>query len=93
MINPNRTIDEDHRPTARLRGIARNAGSLPPSRANRRALSRSISARNASRGKAGFSVRPDRSCAWAKSSSSNATVVRIIHSTARDRATRNIGIT
>src|ERR1700679_2359375 len=57
MIDPNRRIDKDHF-AGRRRGIRVNFGSLPPRRARRRAASRSIKARSASRTKADFSSSP-----------------------------------
>jgi hypothetical protein len=44
MIDPNRRVDQDHADCERRRGTGCNRGSLPPSRARRRALSRSIRA-------------------------------------------------
>ena len=44
MINPDRRIDKDHVGSARRRGMDSNCGSLPPSFANRLALSRSMRA-------------------------------------------------
>jgi len=58
MIYPNRRINQDHAGRDRRRGGAFSAPSLPPSRAKRRALSRSISALSASRTKLDFSVKP-----------------------------------
>ena len=49
MGDPNRRIDQDHADVGRRRGGAFRRGSLPPSRASRRALSRSIRALSASR--------------------------------------------
>jgi len=57
MIYPNRRINQDHAGRDRRRGGAFSAPSLPPSRAKRRALSRSISALSASRTKLDFSVK------------------------------------
>src|SRR5882724_10675987 len=53
MFDPNRGVDEDQR--ERRRGTGRSWGSVPPSRANRRAASRSINALSASRTIADFS--------------------------------------
>src|ERR1700680_1520556 len=58
MVDPDRSVDQDHLARNRRRGAAARSGSLPPSRARRRALSRSISALSASRTRADFSRRP-----------------------------------
>ena len=58
MIDPDRSIDQDHLVVGRRRGTGAKSGSLPPSRAKRRALSRSISALRASRTNADFSRKP-----------------------------------
>ena len=58
MIHPDRRIDKDHAGSGRRRGAGVKSGSVPPSRANRRALSRSISAVKASRSKADLSFTP-----------------------------------
>jgi hypothetical protein len=59
MIDPDRRIDQDHgRVVGRRRGVTFNLASVPPSRANRRALSRSISALSASRTRLDFSFTP-----------------------------------
>jgi len=58
MIYPHRCIDEDHPRLIRRRGMGLRSGMLPPSRANRRAASRSIKAFSASRIRAGFSFIP-----------------------------------
>jgi hypothetical protein len=58
MVYPNRGIDQNHGGLDRRRGGAFNPRSLPPSLANRRALSRSIRALSASLTRADFSVRP-----------------------------------
>ncbi len=58
MIHPDRSVDQDHAGCGRRRGGTVSFGSLPPNRANRRALSRSIRALSASRTRADFSVRP-----------------------------------
>ena len=76
MIDPNRGIDEDQAGSGRRRGAFARSGSLPPMRASRRALSRSINALSASRMRADFSLRPVKACAFARSSSSRATLVR-----------------
>ena len=44
VVDPDRGVDQDHRDADRRRGISVNFGSLPPSRASRRALSRSMRA-------------------------------------------------
>jgi hypothetical protein len=77
MLDPDGRIDEDHPRFVRRRGIAVRPGSLPPRRASRRAASRSINARSASRTKADFSRIPVYASAFASSSSSSARVVRI----------------
>jgi hypothetical protein len=77
MLDPVGRIDEDHPRFVRRRGIAVRPGSLPPRRASRRAASRSINARSASRTKADFSRIPVYASAFASSSSSSARVVRI----------------
>lgn len=48
MIDPDRCIDEDQRPAGFRRGMADRSGSVPPSRARRRALSLDMSARRPS---------------------------------------------
>jgi len=58
MVDPDRGIDQDHLAADRRRGTGFKAGSVPARRANRRALSRSISALSASRTKADFSLTP-----------------------------------
>ena len=76
MIDPNATIDQNHFAADRRRtGISRS-GSLPPSRARRRALSRSMRALSASRTSWDFSLRPVNACAFASCSSSSTIVVR-----------------
>jgi hypothetical protein len=77
MIDPDRRIDQDHLADGRRRGTSLSRGSLPPSRASRRALSRSINAINASRMSAVLSRKPVRDSAFARSPSSKANVVRI----------------
>jgi hypothetical protein len=79
MVDPNRGIDQDHPGIGRRRAGACSPGSLPPKRASRRALSRSIKAFNASRTKLDFSVNPVNAWALAISSSSRARVVRIFY--------------
>ena len=58
MIDPDGRIHQDHARAGRRRGGASKAGSLPPKRANRRALSRSIRALSASRTRPDFSFNP-----------------------------------
>src|SRR5271154_4575203 len=77
MVDPHRRVGQYHLCTARLRRGALRSGELPPSRANRRAASRSIKALSASRTSADFSFSPVNSCALANKSSSSANVVRI----------------
>src|ERR1700722_3125538 len=76
VIDPYRCVDQNHFRVRLRRGIAR-LGALPPSRANRRAASRSTRAFSASRTRADFSFRPVYAWAWVTSSSSSAKVVRI----------------
>jgi hypothetical protein len=77
MIDPDRRIDQDHGRAGRRRRGVFNLGSVPPSRANRRALSRSISALSASRTRLDFSFTPVKAWAFATSSSSKEMVVRM----------------
>jgi hypothetical protein len=58
MFNPDRCIDQYQVIFGRRRGDAFSLGSLPPSLASRRALSRSIKAISASRTKRDFSFKP-----------------------------------
>ena len=58
MTDPDRGVDQYHSGFSRSRGAATRSGWLPPKRASRRALSRSISALSASRTNADFSRRP-----------------------------------
>ncbi len=76
VVDPDRGVDQNHCGSARRRGTVLRSGSVPPSLASRRALSRSIRARNPSRTRALFSVVPVRRCASASRSSSRAKVVR-----------------
>src|SRR6266702_2702473 len=76
VIDPNRSIDQDHF-AVRRRVTGINSGSLPPRLASRRALSRSISAFNASRISADFSLMPVNEAAFAINASSSAIVVRM----------------
>src|SRR5260370_24871415 len=77
MVDPDGRIDQDHAEADRRRGGASRPGSLPPRRASRRALSRSMRALSASRTRLDFSLRPVKAWALATSSSSSASVVRI----------------
>src|SRR5262245_23351835 len=70
MAHPNGSVDEDHADLCRRRGGAATSGSLPPSRANLRALSRSIRAFSASRTSADFSFNPVNAWAFRRRSSS-----------------------
>src|SRR5262245_1047582 len=72
VVYPDRSIDQDHAGRGRRRGGRLSAGSCPPRRAKRRALSRSIKAFSASRTRADFSSKPVNACAFASKSSSNA---------------------
>jgi hypothetical protein len=78
MIHPDRCIEQDQAGSGRRREAIASSGSVPPNRASRRALSRSISALSASRTTAVFSVRPVNACALARRLSSRARVVRMI---------------
>jgi hypothetical protein len=77
VIDPHRGIDEDHPSAGLRRGAASSPGSLPPSRARRRALSRSIRAFRPSRTRVDFSCTPVRLLALARRVSSIARVVRM----------------
>src|SRR3972149_7798162 len=77
VVNPNRTINQDHAGSDRRRGTGRNPGSVPPNFANRPALSLSINALTPSRTSAVFSFTPLTRCALARSSSSMFSVVLI----------------
>src|SRR5208282_3113929 len=77
VVDPDGGICEDQRARARRRGVFLNLGMVPPREANRRALSRSISAFSASRIKAVFSATPVNSRAMRRRSSSSAIVVLI----------------
>src|SRR5471030_2000177 len=77
MTGRERGVDEDHPSHGRRRGVASRSGAAPPNRARRRALSRWMSARRASRTIADFSVRPVKAWALARSSSSRVSVVRM----------------
>jgi len=74
VVDPHGGVGEDH---LRRRGIFPSCGMVPPSAANRRALSLSIRALSASRSNAAFSSTPVNSWAVRTSSSSSATVVRM----------------
>jgi hypothetical protein len=76
MVDPYGRVDQNHPRPVRRRGGAVRWGSLPPSFASRRALSRSINALSASRTNADFSLRPVNAWALANNSSSSAMVVR-----------------
>jgi hypothetical protein len=76
VVDPNRGVDQYLRGRGRRRGTWARDGWVPPSRASRRALSRSIRAASASRTTAVFPVLPVRRCASARMSSSKARVVR-----------------
>src|SRR3982074_3452536 len=77
MVDPDGRIDQDHVELDRRRGGALRQRSLPPRRANRRALSRSMRALSASRTRLDFSFKPVKAWALATSSSSRARVVRM----------------
>src|ERR1039458_4342207 len=77
VVDPQRGIDQDHRAWLRRLGTPFRAGSVPPSRARRLALSLSTRARSASRTSAVFSLVPVSRWASASRSSSKASVVRI----------------
>src|ERR1700731_4685946 len=77
MVYPDRGVDKDHRAGGRRRGGAFACLSLPPRRASRRALSRSMRAFRPSRTRPDFSFRPVNAWASATSLSSRARVVRI----------------
>src|SRR3954469_4069378 len=77
MIDPDRAVGQDHLPKRR-RGGAFNLGEVPPNRARRRALSRSINALSASLTRADFSSMFVRSWAMASISSSRVMVVRMV---------------
>src|SRR5450432_3329797 len=80
VVDPDGRVDEDHAPAAdRLRGTGKIRGCVPPSRASRRALSLSIRALRPSRSTVERSCVPVSLTAFASSSSSNVTVVRIAH--------------
>src|SRR3954462_14910222 len=76
MIDPDRAVCQDHLPKRR-RGGAFNLGEVPPNRARRRALSRSIKALSASLTRADFSSMFVSSWAIASISSSRVRVVRM----------------
>jgi hypothetical protein len=77
MIDPDRSIRENRLDRVLRRGVLFKPGIDPPMDANRRALSRSISALRASRTKAVFSATPVNSWAIRTRSSSRARVVLI----------------
>src|ERR1700722_3906683 len=76
VIDPHRSIDENHFAARRL-GIGFNRGLLPPRLANRRALSRSIKAFKASRTSAVFLLSPVNETAFSSKASSSERVVRM----------------
>src|SRR3954463_505277 len=76
MIDPDRGVRQNHLPKRR-RGGAFSRGEVPPNRARRFALSRSIKALSASLIKVDFSSMFVSSRAIASMSSSRVTVVRI----------------
>src|SRR5680860_1837794 len=63
MVDPDRGVDEDHEGSLRRLGTSTSSGALPPSFARRRALSRWIRARSASRTSAVFPLVPVSRCA------------------------------
>jgi hypothetical protein len=77
VIHPYGGVNDDHAARVLRRRAGSSCGSEPPSRAKRRALSRSISAASASRISAGFCEMPVMRCASASNRSSKVTVVRI----------------
>ena len=77
VVDPNRRVDENHAGAVCRRGTGEIPGSLPPSRASRRAVSRSTNAFSAIRTKADFSSTPVKACALATRSSSSEIVVRM----------------
>ncbi|MCB1906881.1 MAG: hypothetical protein KDH15_05880 [Rhodocyclaceae bacterium] len=79
VVDPDRRIDQDHAGSERRRGVAFGSGPVPPRRARRFALSRSIIARSAYRTNADSAEAPVGSCAFDIRSSSMARVVRVAH--------------
>jgi hypothetical protein len=77
VVNPDRSVDQDHRDGARRRGAAVARGSVPPSAANRRALSTRMSVSKPWRSSVDFSFVPVSSAAFASNASSMVTVVLI----------------
>jgi hypothetical protein len=77
VVNPDRSIDQDHLAPSRRRGAAVAWLSEPPRAAKRLALSTRIRVSSPSRKSADLSVMPVNSAARAKSSSSIVTVVLI----------------
>src|SRR4051812_37422837 len=77
MVDPDRGIHQDHAALIRRRGGAFKSGWVPPSRASRYALSRSMSAFSASLTRAEVSRNSVSSRARSSRSSSSATVVRM----------------
>jgi hypothetical protein len=79
VIDPHRGVDQDQAGfPVRLRGAALREGWVPPSRARRLALSRSMSALKPSLKMAVLSMGPTSLAALARSSSSTLMVVRIV---------------
>ena len=79
VINPHRRVDQNQTGLAwRLRGAAFNLGCVPPSRARRLALSRSMSAFKPSLTMAVRSIGPVSLLAFASNSSSILIVVRMV---------------
>ncbi len=76
VVDTDGGVDQNHARDDRRRGTARALGSLPPSRARRRALSRAIRARSPSWIRAVRSSSPDSLRAWARRASSRFSVVR-----------------
>jgi hypothetical protein len=71
MIDPNRSVYENHdAERGRLRRTEDKRGSVPPSMANRRALSRAIRASRPMRTNAVFSFSPVKAAAFRSISSS-----------------------
>jgi hypothetical protein len=77
VVDPDRSVDQDHLAPSRRRGAAVAPLSEPPRAARRLALSTRIKVSSPSRKSADLSVIPVNSVARAKSSSSMVTVVLI----------------
>jgi hypothetical protein len=85
MIDPHRRVDQNQTAILwRLRGAAFNLGCVPPSRARRLALSRSMRAFNPSLNMVVRSIGPASLVAFASNSSSILTVVRMLSPPAVD---------